>query len=364
VVDTRDLQGDAVCKASKSWLDCCCWRRRGAAAPTAHHPSRIQACSPSSWRAGHLLRAHQDIHSTRIAIAPRARRRLVQVQANTMASKNICTRCLRIAALPAARPTAQHAALRRTFVSSASKQSSKPRQIHQSARQRAAPGVDSLHQPANEVPPYTTPRGRTTDKQREDEMSPLLQSNNLFHSFSESPAPAIRQRAAVMKQNAYCPHPEHQATRAPSSPHDLESRKTGSLPPAHVRYECPDCGIPVSCSEEHFADDYEAHLEICDQLREINEDDHDLVSGRYFPEFQYPGATMDEAQVNLTNWDTMLYSREFNAVDDERAMRQVTRLLTYPITVGSILHELSPYNISKSGRLTSEGLRSLSGELT
>lgn len=277
-----------------------------------------------------------------------------------MASKNICTRCWRIAALPAARPTAQHAALRRTFASSASKQSSKPRQIHQSARQRAAPGVDSLHQPANEVPPYTTPRGRTTDKERPDETRAMLQPNNLFHSFSESPAPAIRQRAAVMKQNAYCPHPEHQATRAPSSPHDLESRKTGSLPPAHVRYECPDCGIPVSCSEEHFADDYEAHLEICDQLREINEDDHDLVSGRFFPEFEYPGATMDEAQVNLTNWDTMLYSREFNAIDDERAMRQVTRLLTYPITVGSILHELSPYNISKSGRLTSEGLRSLS----
>lgn len=281
-----------------------------------------------------------------------------------MASKNICTRCLRIAALPAARPTAQHAALRRTFASSASKQSSKPRQIHHSARQRAAPGVDSRHQPANEVPPYTTPRGRTADKERPDETRAMLQPNNLFHSFSESPAPAIRQRAAVMKQNAYCPHPEHQATRAPSSPHDLESRKTGSLPPAHVRYECPDCGIPVSCSEEHFADDYEAHLEICDQLREINEDDHDLVSGRFFPEFEYPGATMDEAQVNLTNWDTMLYSREFNAIDDERAMRQVTRLLTYPITVGSILHELSPYNISKSGRLTSEGLRSLSGKIT
>lgn len=283
----------------------------------------------------------------------------------TMASKNICTRCLRIAAVPTARPVAQNAVLRRTFTSSAaSKQSSKPRQIHNSARQRAAPGVDSLHQPANEIPPNITPRGRTTDKQREDEIRAMLQPNNLFHSFSNSPSPAIRQRAAVMKQNAYCPHPEHQATRTPASPNDLEARKTGSLPPAHVRYECPDCGIPVSCSEDHFADDYEAHLEICDQLREINEDDHDLVSGRFFPEFEYPGATMDEAQVNLTNWDTMLYSREFNAIDDERAMRQVTRLLTYPITIGSVLHELSPYNISKSGRLTSEGLRSMSGKIS
>lgn len=104
-------------------------------------------------------------------------------------------------------------------------------------------------------------------------------------------------------------------------------------------------------------------MEICDQLREINEDDHDLVSGRFFPEFEYPGATMDEAQVNLTNWDTLMYSREFQAVNDERAMRQVTRLLTYPITIGSVLHELSPYNLSKGGRMTSEGLRSLSGKI-
>jgi hypothetical protein len=29
-------------------------------------------------------------------------------------------------------------------------------------------------------------------------------------------------------------------------------------------------------------DDFEAHLEICDTLRQINEDDHDLHSGRFF----------------------------------------------------------------------------------
>ncbi|KAG9979439.1 hypothetical protein KCU72_g22876, partial [Aureobasidium melanogenum] len=62
------------------------------------------------------------------------------------------------------------------------------------------------------------------------------------------------------------------------------------------------------------------------------------------------------AQVNLTNWDTMLYSREFNAINDERSLRQATRLLTYPATVASVLHELSPYNIRN--RLTPEGLKS------
>ncbi|QIW96187.1 hypothetical protein AMS68_001705 [Peltaster fructicola] len=163
-----------------------------------------------------------------------------------------------------------------------------------------------------------------------------------------------------MRQNAYCPHPEHQATRIALSPDDLEARKTGTKPPAHVRYECPDCGIPVSCSEEHFASDYEQHLQVCDTLRQINEDDHDLLSGRFFNEFQYPGFQMEEAPVNMMNWDTLLYSREFEAIDEERPMRQATRLLTYPLTVGSVLHELSPYSLKSGGRLTPEGLRSFS----
>lgn len=193
---------------------------------------------------------------------------------------------------------------------------------------------------------------------------PLLLPNNLFHPFSSSPSPEIRRRAAFIKQNAYCPHPDHRQTRLPANPDDPESQKaaTGTLPPAHVSFECPDCGIPVSCSEEHWADDYESHLEICDTLREINEDDHDLRSGRFFPEFEYPGAQIEEAMVNMTNWDTYLYSREFRAINDERSLRQATRLLTYPVTIASVLHELSPYSIRSGGRLTVEGLKSLSGE--
>ena len=194
----------------------------------------------------------------------------------------------------------------------------------------------------------------------------LLEPNNLFHPFSESPSPEIRRRAAFIKTHAYCPHPSHHRTRMPLSPHDPETKKTpgkSSEQPAFVRFECPDCGIPASCSEEHWADDYESHLEICETLRQINEDDHDLRSGRFFPEFEYPGMQMEEILVNMTNWDTYLYSREYNAVNDDRSLRQVTRLLTYPLTVGSILSELSPYTIShrKGGRLTAEGLRSLAG---
>jgi splicing suppressor protein 51 len=56
-----------------------------------------------------------------------------------------------------------------------------------------------------------------------------------------------------------------------------------------------------------------------------------------------------------------MYTREFDAVNDDRSMRQVTRMLTYPQTIASVLHELSPYSIRGKDRLTPEGLKSVSG---
>lgn len=191
----------------------------------------------------------------------------------------------------------------------------------------------------------------------------LLRPDNLFHSFAESPIPEIRRRAQFMRHNAYCPHKSHKPTRQAQSPRDSEARKKPEIskaPPAYVNFECPDCGIPVYCCEDHWADDYEAHVEICDTLKQINEDDHDLRSGRWFHEFEYPGPQIDEILVNMTNWDTFLYTRQFEAINEDRSMRQATRLLTYPVTIGSVLHELSPYSVKRDGRLTFEGLKSLS----
>ena len=193
----------------------------------------------------------------------------------------------------------------------------------------------------------------------------LLRPNDLYHPFSKSPIPEMRERAFYTKKNAYCPHPVHKQTRVPASPDDPEARKVEGAeaePPARVSFECPDCGIATYCSEEHWADDYEAHLEVCDTLRQINEDDHDLRSGRYFAEFEYPGPQIEEILTNMTSWDTFLYTRQFEAINEERSMRQATRLLTYPMTIGSVIHELSPYSIRRGGRLTTEGLKSLSGE--
>ena len=190
-----------------------------------------------------------------------------------------------------------------------------------------------------------------------------LAQDDLFHPFSTSPVPEFRRRAAFMRQHAFCPHPDHQQTKLPTiapKPDDVEEL-SGSMPPAHVDFECPDCGLPVYCSEGHWMDDYEKHLEVCDTLRQINEDDHDLRSGRVFHEANLPDLQLDDAAVNMTNWDTFMYTREFDAVDSDRGMRQITRLLTYPITIGSVLHELSPYNMQAGGRLTAEGLKSFSG---
>ncbi|KAF2120033.1 zinc-finger of mitochondrial splicing suppressor 51-domain-containing protein [Lophiotrema nucula] len=190
----------------------------------------------------------------------------------------------------------------------------------------------------------------------------VLSEDNLFHSFTHSPVPEIRKRAAFMRQHAYCPHPSHKPTRVAHSDGDLESRKsseTGTVP-AHVNFECPDCGVPVYCCEEHWADDYEAHLEVCDVIREINQDDHDLRSGRFFKEFEFAEPQMEEILVNMTSWDTYLYTRDYDALNEDREMRQATKLLTYPMTIASVIHELSPYNIRSGGSMTPEGLKSFS----
>ena len=249
---------------------------------------------------------------------------------------------------------------------------SRPRLTELPRRYVRARRQSSSAAPVGEIPKYEPPVTRSPPGLSNSSPPPvsgnvLLQPNNLFHLFSESPSPDIRRRAAFMKTHAYCPHFDHHRTRMPLSPQDLETRKIPEKTthrPAFVRFECPDCGIPTYCSEEHWADDYESHIELCDTLRQVNEDDHDLRSGRFFPEFEYPGPQMEEIMVNMTNWDTYLYSREYRAINEERSLRQATRLLTYPVTIGSILSELSPYDIRKNGRITQEGLRSLSGTIS
>ncbi|KAL8974586.1 MAG: hypothetical protein Q9197_001178 [Variospora fuerteventurae] len=259
------------------------------------------------------------------------------------------------------RPSPAHGDIsRRYYSATTNKTTPNPTQ-----QRRTLASVESPNDRAFAIGPgalkHATPFGADEPTERPERV--FLKPTNLFHSFSDSPAPGIRRRAAFMKSHAYCPHPDHRQTRAVISPQDPEARKAANNsthPPAFVNFECPDCGIPVYCSENHWMDDYESHSEICDTLRQANEDDHDLHSGRYFAEFRYPGPQIAEILPNMTNWDTYLYTREYNAINEDRSMRQATRLLTYPVTIASVVHELSPYNIRAGGRLTVEGLKSLS----
>lgn len=108
------------------------------------------------------------------------------------------------------------------------------------------------------------------------EFQPTLSQDNLFHPFSKSPFPAIVARGEAIKSLAPCP--------VCASNHDAHVEAQARA----VTFECPDCGWPTHCSEEHWQAD-EDHAKYCSRLREVNEDEHDLRSGRRLREFELPG---------------------------------------------------------------------------
>lgn len=74
----------------------------------------------------------------------------------------------------------------------------------------------------------------------------------------------------------------------------------------------------------------------------------------------YQGAQGFDETVNMANWDVFFYTRSFPSMDSDRSMRHVSKLLTYPITIASVLHQSCPYKLGKE--ITSEGMRSISGK--
>jgi splicing suppressor protein 51 len=111
------------------------------------------------------------------------------------------------------------------------------------------------------------------------ESRPTLSQDDLFHPFSKSPYPALVARGEAIKSLAPCPvcasHHEHIHTHTKAQPRA-------------IAFECPDCGWPTHCTEEHWRAD-EDHAKYCSRLREVNEDEHDLRSGRRLREFELPG---------------------------------------------------------------------------
>lgn len=124
------------------------------------------------------------------------------------------------------------------------------------------------------------------------EPAPVLSQDDLFHPFSQSPFPAVRARGEAIQKLAPCPvcASSHRGHNHDHPESELEGAQTRSQPKA-VKYECPDCGWPTHCSEEHWQED-EEHQKYCSRLREVNEDEHDLRSGRRMREFELPGMSL------------------------------------------------------------------------
>ncbi|BEJ14093.1 hypothetical protein CspHIS471_0312670 [Cutaneotrichosporon sp. HIS471] len=170
----------------------------------------------------------------------------------------------------------------------------------------------------------------------------ILEQDDLFHPLSKSPFKELREKGERISTYAICPvsYEKHHETKA-------------------VKYECPDCGFPTHASRERWEEGHEEHAESCPRLREVNEDEHDLRSGRRVVEYEnMPSTQPYEQAVNLQTWDTFFFTRGFVSINSQRAMRHVSKLLTYPITVMSVLHQNGPFTAG-NGRITSEGRRSM-----
>lgn len=77
----------------------------------------------------------------------------------------------------------------------------------------------------------------------------------------------------------------------------------------------------------------------------------------------YVGPQDTEAAISFSNWDMFWYTRGYPSMDTERSRRHASKLLTFPVTIGSVLHQYS-YLMMSNQRLTPEGARSMAGEYT
>ena len=239
---------------------------------------------------------------------------------------------------------------------------------------RAVRRIKVQHSTRQIIPPHRTISLFSLFKKApaKPESQPTLSQDNLFHPFSRSPFPAVVARGEAIKSLAPCPV-------CASHHHHIHDHVKAQ--PREVAFECPDCGWPTHCSEEHWRADQE-HAKYCSRLREVNEDEHDLRSGRRLREFELPGTLPllpiaqlrnlpsvsvgpqdTEAAISFSNWDVFWYTRNFPSMDTERSQRHASKLLTYPITIGSVLHQYSALTLGNQ-RLTPEGSRSLAGTFT
>lgn len=165
-----------------------------------------------------------------------------------------------------------------------------------------------------------------------------MDAERQLYPWDESPYEDIRTRAAYIRAKARCP-----------------------VTQKNVGFVCPYSGIPTHHDEAAWKSDSEYHQQKkYDLLRKVNLYEHDLRSGRRFNEFLFPGRVEHDFMTSLSSWDLFFYTRDFNPMNTEFNLAAATKVLTYPITIASLLHKFSPYGMEPNGPLTLEGLRSLS----
>ncbi|KAL6937805.1 translational activator for mitochondrial COX1 [Hanseniaspora osmophila] len=161
---------------------------------------------------------------------------------------------------------------------------------------------------------------------------------NRFHPWVESPYPDLQNRAKRIMEIARCP---------------VTNEK--------INFTCPLSGIPTHASKEAWERDTKYHeSKKYELLKKCNIYEHDLRSGRPFPEFDFPLAQDRDRMINVSNWDLYFYTRQYYSMDTEFQLAAVTKMLSYPITIASVLHQFSPYSLNPKGPITLEGLKSLS----
>ncbi|KAI3406957.2 MSS51 [Candida oxycetoniae] len=161
--------------------------------------------------------------------------------------------------------------------------------------------------------------------------APTKPKEQTVYNWHESPHEDLRTRAAVIRAKASCP-----VTSKP------------------VNFVCPYSGIPTHATEEAWRNDTNYHSsKRYEILKQANIFEHQLREKKF--DFVFPKEQEKEYAVNLSNWDTYFYTRDYPPMDDFVAS-MYTKLLTYPLTIGSILHQYSPYG---KRELTFEGEKSL-----
>ncbi|PVU98045.1 hypothetical protein BB561_000163 [Smittium simulii] len=180
-----------------------------------------------------------------------------------------------------------------------------------------------------------------------------------FYLLSQSPIKAIVEKGKIISEHGVCPICDQ--LEAKNSINLSNQTDSSANPPSYrgkkPTFECPGCGYPTHCSEEHWKLDQHHKTDICSHLKTANIDEHDLRSGRKMPEFEFPASQAPELIVNLSNWDTYFYTRNFLTIKSNQAVRHVSKILTYPITIASIIHPYSPFAQKKA--FTPEGIKSI-----